>query len=100
MYVSDYAYAISPDYWTEALDDYDDTTLRSNNWMVPVSNNEWAISRPLDDSSSAFTVSLDGSIGGYGGVTAWRAVRPCFYLTSSTEYVSGSGTSSDPIRIN
>ena len=100
MYVSDYAYAISPDYWTEALDDYDDTTLRSNNWMVPVSNTEWAISRPLDDSSSAFTVSLNGSIGGYGGVTAWRAVRPCFYLTSSTEYVSGSGTQSDPIRIN
>ncbi len=34
-----------------------------------------------------------------GSTGEYNAIRPCFYLTSDVTYVSGSGTSYDPIRI-
>ena len=39
MYVSDYGYAVINSYWTEALYDYDNSTLKSNNWMYLVLTN-------------------------------------------------------------
>ena len=95
MYVSDYGFAASLDYWTTELYNYEPS--KSSNWMY-LGGIEWTISRGSNNSSSAFYV-------GFGDVSAATvsgsvAVRPVFYLTSSTQYVSGSGTQSDPIRIN
>ena len=97
MYVSDYGFAASNSYWETALYGYNNSTLRSNNWMY-LGSDEWTISRYSDYSFSAFRVS-SGSVNDYL-VNYSYSVRPVFYLTSSTTYVSGSGTSSDPIRIN
>ena len=95
MYVSDYGFAASNNYWTTALRNYDSAT--SSNWLY-LGSNEWTIPCRSNDSVGAFGVH-SGYVGSYG-VTSTLAVRPSFYLTSSTTYVSGSGTSSDPIRIN
>ena len=100
MYVSDYGFTVSNSYWTTPLYNYNDTTLRSNNWLY-LDLNEWTITRNSGSSSYAFVVNSAGNVGSsvYVEFTT-RSVRPSFYLTPSTTYVSGSGTSSDPIRIN
>ena len=97
MYVSDFGYATSNNYWTISLYSYYSAT--DDNWMY-LGSDEWTISRFSSNSASAFWVYGTGLV--FDG-TVYRsryAVRPSFYLTSSTTYVSGSGTSSDPIRIN
>ena len=99
MYASDYGFAASNSYWASTLGSYNNSSITSNNWMY-MGMSEWTISRSSDDSIIAFRVDSIGVVAGtdvsYGSTAA---VRPVFYLTSSTQYVSGSGTSSDPIRI-
>ena len=96
MYVSDYGFAASPDYWTTELYNYEPS--KSSNWMN-ININEWTISRHSDDSNSAFQVVSTGYVGIYT-VNYSFGVRPVFYLTSSITYASGSGLSTDPIRVN
>ena len=95
MYVSDYGYAASRANWTKSLDKYYNVTY--DNWMY-LGSIEWTISQNSDSSSAAFRVYSDGRITSYDLINSF-AVRPCFYLTSTTEYVSGSGAQSDPILI-
>ena len=98
MYVSDYGFAAIPDYWTTELYNYEPS--KSSNWLAGL--NEWTISRSSGRTIYAFRVNSAGFVDGLGDVVVDipLVVRPSFYLTSSTTYVSGSGTSSDPIRIN
>ena len=103
MYVSDYYYGASPTYWTypgyngtnDSSSDYRAAT--SNNWMF-MGKSEWTISRNSDYSDFAFYVPSNGNAR-ISSVGVAIEMRPSFYLTSTTTYVSGSGTSSDPIRI-
>ena len=95
MYVSDYGFAASNSYWTTNMDSY--SSASSNNWLY-LGSDEWTISRYSDDSRYAFLVYSRYGLG--DRVILSYAVRPSFYLTSSTTYVSGSGTRSDSIRIN
>ena len=103
MYVSDYGFAAAPSAWTLVGWDSDSTkdyrTATSINWMY-MGLDEWLISRNADGSGSAFLVDNYGRVS-YGSVSGDNyGVRPSFNLLSSVTYVSGSGTSSDPIRIN
>ena len=97
MYVSDYGFATLPDYWTTDLYNYNIDAYKEN-WLY-LGSSEWTISRVSDDLDDAFSISgarvRRSDANGYN-----YAIRPCFYLTSSTTYVSGSGTESDPYRIN
>ena len=95
MYVSDYGYAASNSYWTTNMDSYNSAI--NNNWMY-MGLYEWTISR-RSSTSGAFGVFYSGNLVSYYVYYAY-VVRPSFYLTSSTTYVSGSGSSADPIRIN
>ena len=99
MYVSDYGYAASNNYWTTNLSFYDDAT--GSNWL-DLGVFEWTISRTSDYSDIAFRVTSTGYVLGddFNIVSSTYAVRPVFYLTSSTTYVSGSGSSADPIRVS
>ena len=99
MYVSDYGFAASTSDWTVALYDYGYSTNRDNNWMN-LGNNEWTISRTSNNSTNAFQARATSRVNGVNSVDNLDAARPVFYLASSTQYVSGSGTRSDPIRIN
>ena len=103
MYVSDYMYAAPQDKWTlvgynsDASKDYRAAT--SVNWMY-MGLYEWTISRYADNSDSAFRVFNTGSVS--SNLVGYRAygVRPVFYLSSSVNYASGSGTAADPILVN
>ena len=102
MYVSDYGFAASNSYWTSTLGSYNSSSITSNNWMY-LGSNEWTISLSSDNSGTvyyAFYVNYTGYGDSNRVYRSSYAVRPSFYLTFSTQYVSGSGTSSDPIRIN
>ena len=102
MYVSDYYYSASPSAWTLVGYNSDYTksyaSAKGENWLYG-GGWDWTVSRYSDYSDSAFFVSSDGVVrfnlvgNGYG-------VRPSFSLLSSTTYVSGSGSMSDPVRIN
>ena len=103
MYVSEYYYAATPDYWTlpghyPSGNDY--KTAINDNWMF-TGLYEWTISRDSFDSFRAFLVYA----GGYVFVDAVAsssgfAVRPSFSLSSSIKFTSGEGTAVNPIRIN
>ena len=103
MYVSDYMYAVPQDKWTlvgfdsNASKDYRAAT--SVNWMY-MGLVEWTLSRNANDSSRAFRVYDTGNVDSYFVGNYAYAVRPVFSLTSSVNYVSGSGTAADPITIN
>ena len=98
MYVSDYGFAASPDAWTLTMSSYNNTTATNNNWMY-MGLYEWTISRIADNSNNAFSVIYDGNVY-ISNVYYIYGVRPSFSLLSSTTYVSGSGSMSDPVRIN
>ena len=96
MYVSDYGYGASEEYWTTELYNYEPTV--DSNWMY-LGANEWLISRSSDRSDGAFGVSDAGYVG-YYIVDDTLAVRPSFYLESDVTYASGSGSMTDPLKIN
>ena len=100
IYVSDYGFAAVPEAWTTTLYNYyesvNGSTISSQNWMY-IGLDEWTIS--VDTDESAFFVYSDGHVN-YSLVSEVESVRPAFSLASSVKYVSGTGTKSDPIRIN
>ena len=102
MYVSDYYYSASPSAWTLVGYNSDYTksyaSAKGENWLYG-GGWDWTISRYSDNSNSAFTVDDDGYVD-YLDVSSSSGVRPSFSLLSSTTYVSGSGSMSDPVRIN
>ena len=102
MYVSDYYYSASPSAWTLVGYNSDYTksyaSAKGENWLYG-GGWDWTISRYSDYSDRAFFVYLDGSVN-YNYVHFDIGVRPSFSLLSSTTYVSGSGSMSDPVRIN
>ena len=103
MYVSDYYYSASPSAWTlvgynsnDATKDY--RAAKTTNWLY-LGSYEWTISRHSDNTNSAFFVNSTGNVLG-SNVRSDNGVRPSFNLLSSTTYVSGSGSMSDPVRVN
>ena len=98
MYVSDYGYGASEEYWTTELSNYEPTV--DSNWMH-LGSNEWTISRFSDDTIYAFIVSYTGFVlDDLYNVRNTYAVRPSFYLESDVTYASGSGSMTDPLKIN
>ena len=114
MYVSEYYYGATPDYWTLPGADQnghpnedqtawigeDYSKAYNNNWMS-TGLFEWTISRFSVVSSAAFLVRDDGLVyAGAVGTSHGSAVRPSFSLSSSIKFTSGEGTAVNPIRIN
>ena len=102
MYVSDYYYSASPSAWTLVGYNSDYTksyaSAKGENWLYG-GGWDWTISRNSDYSSFAFSVNYNGNVD-YDNILNDSGVRPSFSLLSSTTYVSGSGSMSDPVRIN
>ena len=114
MYLSEYYYGATPDYWI--LPGYDTngnvndagtawigedySKAYNDNWMS-TGLNEWTLSRLSDDSSYAFLVIAFGHVvGGDVGDSGGGVARPSFSLSSSIKFTSGEGTAVKPIRIN
>ena len=98
MYASDYGFAASPSAWTANLNTYNGEAIKNVNWMY-MGLAEWTISRYADIAYIAFNVLSTGNVNSYYANNA-LALRPVFYLASSVNYVSGSGTAADPILVN
>ena len=104
MYVSDYYYGASPSAWTLVGYNESDATksyiaATSTNWLY-LGSTEWTISRNSGYTYLAFLVNSAGYVYYSGYVPVSLAVRPSFNLLSSVKYISGSGSMSDPVRIN
>ena len=103
MYVTDYYYSASPSAWTLVGYNYNDATndyraAKTINWLY-LGSYEWTISRDSNFANFAFYVDSDDYV--YDNlVTNSFGVRPSFNLLSSVKYVSGSGSMSDPVRVN
>ena len=100
MYASDYSYSFSPQYWTYRSMDYDD--YHEYSWLF-MGLNEWTINGCGTliglYNPSAIQITNSGSFS--ASLTMYSAgVRPTFYLNSSITYNRGTGTSTNPIRIN
>ena len=103
MYVSEYYYGATPDYWTlpgwsSSKNDYSKSI--NDNWLHTVLY-EWTISHLSDDSFRAFNMDVNGGVYG-GSVDAsprGYVVRPSFSLSSSIKFTLGEGTAVNPIRI-
>ena len=98
MYASDYGFAAAPSAWTANLNTYNGEAIKNVNWMY-MGLYEWTISRYADNAYNVFNVSYTGYVN-YGNANNAYGVRPVFYLSSSVNYASGSGTAADPISIN
>ena len=94
MYVTDYGYAASPSSWSTYLSEYNTV---SANWLK-LGVNEWTITRH-SRLVMIYSIESTGRIVGHAPDAYTNAVRPVFYLQSTVTYVSGSGTSSNPYRI-
>ena len=99
MYASDYGFAAAPSAWTAKLNTYEGEVIKNVNWMY-MGLWEWTISRDAGDLDFAYGVYGDGSVDAFQVSGNEFAVRPVFYLTSSVNYASGSGSATDPIVIN
>lgn len=104
MYASDYGFAAEPSAWSTTLDKYSQSSVTSVNWMY-MGLGEWTITRNSGQSEQDYSDSSAYYINSYGDINEnltdylYFAIRPNFYLDSSVQYSSGSGTSKDPIRI-
>ncbi len=74
------------------------TTCRNTNWMYISGTNWWTLSPNAGNSNDVFRVSNDGSVRSYNAQRSY-GVRPAVFLSSSLRF-SGSGSQSDPYRIN
>ncbi len=103
MYVSDYYYSASPSAWTLVGYNSDYTksyaSAKGENWLYG-GGWDWTISRSSGSSNFAFHVYYYGNVYSNRVNDYLYGVRPSFSLLSSTTYVSGSGSMSDPVRIN
>ena len=97
IYVSDYGFATTTDYWTTNLDSYN-SAANQKDWLY-LGTTEWTLTPSSYSSKFAWYLTSDGFVDNFTNVTISREARPSFYLNSDVNYVSGSGTSTDPIRI-
>ena len=110
MYLSEYGFAAAPAAWETPISNYGAQFIsgiiqfggiakEGINWMFSSAVDEWTISRVSDVSGDVFCKS---SVGGMGTCHCYfyYQVRPVFNLVDTILYLSGTGTSSDPIRIN
>ena len=97
MYVNEYGFAASSNYWNTSLYYYTSTT--DDNWLYS-GVNQWTISRYSSGTRYSLNVRSTGDVWGTSrNVTEKDSIRPTFYLSEEVKYLSGSGSIYDPIKI-
>ena len=98
MYVSDYGYAANPDAWATDMVSYNNLEISENNWMF-IGLSEWTINTYSLDTFYVFIVRNSGLVSYSLAASSGFTVRPTFYLNSDVQYISGTGTKTNPYRI-
>ncbi len=91
-YLSDWAYAF---YRTGAAGV---GISSSSNWMY-IGDDEWTLTLNGSGTRTAYAITDQGEVSSTWPSNGF-AIRPCFYLNSNVNYLSGSGTQSSPYRIS
>ena len=100
-YSSDYGYAGDLSKCNQTLDNYDNSTCSSNNWMKTIiaPNDGWLLTTSSGAPYSAWYVSSDGYV--YPSTTYDSGgIAPVLYLNSELSIKSGSGSSSSPYQLS
>ena len=97
MYASDYKFAAAPSAWTTTLNKYNSSSITSVNWMY-MGLNEWTITRQSNENYIVFYLNDGGNLS-FNNTDGVFAIRPTFYILPSVTYSSGTGTQSNPIRL-
>ena len=95
IYPSDYGYAASPSFWSTNIGSYGSS--KNENWMY-LGLYEWTITPVTNSSYRLYYLNITGAENG-ANATSNYTLRPTFYLNTNVTYVSGTGTSSDPYKI-
>ncbi len=111
IYPSDYMYASSACYnddtkkgWdTNGISpfntDYRSETCKSTGWLLDTNQWYWAISPNNFSSDFAMVILSEGYMRSYSSYRNSGGIRPSLYLNASVNYISGSGSNSDPFII-
>ena len=97
MYVSDYGFASPIRTWVINTN-VNELSIANGNWMY-MGLSEWTITRNWGTTGYSYYVRNDGAVWSLEVRENNYAFRPVFYLNSDVQYISGSGTQSDPFRI-
>lgn len=103
MYLSDYLYSASPNYWTTKISDSqpnDDYRLSiDENWLFMGYLYDFTITTSYDGYRyNTFSIYNNGQITLVPGLY-YSGIRPTFYLKPSVLITSGDGTINNPYRI-
>ena len=102
MYAHDYGFASSSDNWQTEIYNYNKNENRNNNWLFN-GVYEWTISRGSSDSDGASGVGSSGFVDDRSSVNyTYVAVRPVFYLKSTTQIIGDStynGSVAHPFKV-
>ena len=101
-YPSDYGYAADLGKCSQNLNNYNNSTCTSNNWMntIIAPNNGWLLTPSSGNERYAWNVYSSGRV--YYNSYAYVAsgVAPVLYLGSELSVKAGIGSSSDPYQIS
>lgn len=103
MYVSDYMYAASANYWTKVANGSEDrasdySSAANDNWLN-IGAYQWFITPTKNMDGYAYTSDLSGFVSVGAIASGICVIRPVFYLNSDVTLGGGSGTEAKPYYI-
>ena len=102
-YPSDYGYAADLGTCSKQLNNYNDSTCTSTNWLKPIiaPNYGWLITAPASNSYNVWRIASSGAAtyNDLYSVYYPRGVAPVVYLNSDTTFTTGEGTKDSPYKI-
>ena len=101
-YPSDYGYAADLGKCSQNLNNYNNSTCTSNNWMkaIVAPNYGWLLTPRSGIASNVWYVYSSGGVYYNSYVYNAYGVAPVLFLNSDANVKSGTGTSSDPYQIS
>ena len=101
-YPSDYGYAADLGKCSQNLNNYNNSTCTSNNWMkaIVAPNYVWLLTPRSGIASNVWYVYSSGGVYYNSYVYNAYGVAPVLFLNSDANVKSGTGTSSDPYQIS
>ena len=103
MYASDYLYASDLSLCKNTGNNYSNDPNCYDNWLFNKDGNQ-NILLTSDSTDSNYVLSKNGNIekntGDIGYVSQPRIVKPVLYLKDNVKIISGTGTKSDPYKID
>ena len=105
LYLSDYGYAADLNKCSKRINDYNDSTCTSNNWIKTIlgtSNRGWLLTVSSSEAFQIWAIDSSGFVDtdGSSSTIFGYEVMPVLYLNSELTIKEGTGTSSDPYQLN